>query len=306
MTQRIYAEACDASAAVQLDDGRHFVAATDDDNVLRVYDTHVPGVPVARLDVTAFLEPDDPEHLEADIEGAARMGDRIYWIGSHGRSSTGKSRKIRRRLFATTVTAHEKGARLEVVGVPYGRLLRDLRESDALTRFALETAAELPPEALGGLNIEGLAATVDGDLLVGFRNPVPEGRALLVRVHAPHVLVAAPDARAQVSLGGWLDLGGRGIRAIEPIPERGGYVIVAGTHDDTNDFAVYVWSGRPTDQPRAIAADLTNLNPEEVIVRAVDGDAVLLSLFSDDGTKRCKLAPASERRFRSVDVRVRL
>jgi hypothetical protein len=32
----------------------------------------------------------------------------------------------------------------------------------------------------GGLNIEGLAATPDGQLLIGFRNPLSEGKALLL------------------------------------------------------------------------------------------------------------------------------
>ena len=305
MTQRIYGEACDASAAVQLDDERHFVAATDDDNVLRVYDSHTPGLPVARLDVTSFLEPDDPEHLEADLEGAARIGDRIYWIGSHGRSSSAKPRKIRRRLFATRLVAHTGGVRLETIGVPYRSLLRDLRASTVFEPFGLSEAAERAPEEPGGLNIEGLAPTADGDLLVGFRNPIPEGRALLVRVHAPHTLVEDAEASARLSVGGWLDLGGRGIRAIDPLPSRG-YVIVAGTCDDSKDFALYLWSGMPDEPPRVVAADLDGLNPEELIVRAVDEQTVVLTLFSDDGTKPCKLAPLADRHFRAVDVRVKL
>lgn len=305
MTQRIYSEACDASAAVRLDDARHFVAATDDDNVLRVYDVHKPGLPVGRLDVTTFLDPDDPDHSEGDIEGAARIGDRIYWIGSHGRSSTGKPRKVRRRLFATRLVPHAGGPRLEPVGRPYRHLLRELREAPAFASFGLDAAAERAPEAPGGLNIEGLAPTADGDLLAGFRNPIPEGRALLVRIHAPHALVDEDEARAHLSVGGWLDLGGRGIRAIEPLPSQGGYVIVGGTWDDTRDFALFVWSGAPADAPRRVPIDLGGLNPEEVIVGETDADGVMLTLFSDDGTKGCKLAPVSERRFRSVDVRVR-
>lgn len=305
-TPRIYGEACDASAAVQLGDDRHFVAATDDDNVLRVYDSHAPGLPVARLDVTSFLDPDDLEHTEGDIEGAARIGDRIYWIGSHGRSSSGKPRKIRRRLFATRLLTDAGGVGLETVGVPYRALLRDLHASAVFAPFGLDEASERAPEEPGGLNIEGLAPTAEDDLLVGFRNPVPEGRALLVRVHAPHTLVDEAESSARLSVGGWLDLGGRGIRAIERVSSQRGYVIVAGAHDDTKDFALYLWSGHPDDQPRNVPADLSDLNPEEVIVRAVDAQTVTLTLFSDDGTRPCKLAPASERRFRAVDVRVRL
>lgn len=64
---RIYCEACDASAAVRLGTTQYFAAASDEDNVLRVFDRDRAGMPVTRLDVTAFLQPDDPEHLEADL-----------------------------------------------------------------------------------------------------------------------------------------------------------------------------------------------------------------------------------------------
>ena len=70
-----------------------FAAASDEDCVLRVYDSSNPGLPMSETDVTKFLEPDDPEETEADIEGAARVGDRVYWIGSHGRSKKGKNER---------------------------------------------------------------------------------------------------------------------------------------------------------------------------------------------------------------------
>jgi hypothetical protein len=47
-----------------------------------------------------------------------------------------------------------------------------------LRRFHLAAAAHRPAEAPDGLNIEGLAATPAGSLLIGFRNPLPGGRAL--------------------------------------------------------------------------------------------------------------------------------
>src|SRR5262245_18925566 len=101
MTTR-YTRACDASGAALLPNGRHFVAATDEDNVLRVYELEHPGPPVMSVGVTSFLEPKDPK-VEADIEGVARLGDRFYWIGSHGLNKSGKEKEMRRRLFATTV-----------------------------------------------------------------------------------------------------------------------------------------------------------------------------------------------------------
>ena len=185
MKTRSYAEACDASAAVRIGESDLFIAATDEDCVLRVYDRSRPGLPVARLDVTEFLEPDDPGETEADIEGAAQLGDRIYWIGSHGRNSKGKKRRMRQRLFATTVRASGNTIDLRTTGTPYKRLLKDLLSDDSLARFDLEQASTRAPEDEGGLNIEGLAPTSNRNLLIGFRNPVPDGRALVVELKNP-------------------------------------------------------------------------------------------------------------------------
>ena len=161
MERRIYCEACDASAAVRIGSSTWFAAASDEDNVLRVYDRSRPGVPTARLDVTDFLEPEEPKDLEADIEGAAMLGNRIYWIGSHGRSSKGKMRLMRRRLFATAVRETKQGVKLVPVGRPYVTLLDDLAACAALQRFDLKEAASRAPEEPGGMNIEGLSPTPD-------------------------------------------------------------------------------------------------------------------------------------------------
>src|SRR5262249_34472668 len=75
---------CDASAAVALDED-HFVVADDETSAVLVYSVSEPDKPVL-IDLTQFLGPTD-ESREPDIEGAARIGDRIYWIGSHGLNS---------------------------------------------------------------------------------------------------------------------------------------------------------------------------------------------------------------------------
>ena len=47
--------------------------------------------------------PSTPKEPEADLEGATRIGDDIYWITSHGQNKNGKNRPSRHRLFATAV-----------------------------------------------------------------------------------------------------------------------------------------------------------------------------------------------------------
>ena len=79
-----YTGTCDASAGVALSTNL-FAVASDEDSVIRVYHTDQAGAPVARFDFTRWLEL-DPKNPETDLEGGARVGNRCYWISSHGRN----------------------------------------------------------------------------------------------------------------------------------------------------------------------------------------------------------------------------
>lgn len=161
---------------------------------------------------------------ESDLEGAAAIGSRIDWISSHGRNKGGKLREERHRFFATEVDTRTVPPSLRPIGSPYTRLLDDLLSADALKRYRLKDAAQRAPEAAGGFNIEGLAATADGKLLIGLRNPLVAGRALLVPLENPEAVVNGEAARIGTPI--LLDLGGRGVRSIECVasafhcPER--------------------------------------------------------------------------------------
>lgn len=96
MAITVYWGSCDASAAVRVGAESQFVTASDEDDILRLYDSRQPGLPSFSCDLTTFLEPDDSTK-EPDIEGAARIGDRVYWITSHGRDKAGVEQE---RFFA--------------------------------------------------------------------------------------------------------------------------------------------------------------------------------------------------------------
>ena len=75
-------------------------------------------------------------------------------------------------------------------GKSYTQLvLRDMLEDPKLAQFDLKTAETITPKEPGGLNIEGLTSTPEGALLIGFRNPIPEGKALLIPLKNPLDLV---------------------------------------------------------------------------------------------------------------------
>jgi hypothetical protein len=293
----LYRGLCDASAAVALD-AEHFVVASDEDNSLRIYRRGQPQA-VATLPLVRYL---GAKH-ESDLEGAARIGDRIYWISSHGRNSSAKVRKDRYRYFATEVDATTSPPTLRPLHEVQAGLLRQLLEAEALKPWRLADAARMAPEAKGGLNIEGLAASADGQLLIGFRNPVRDGKALLVALRNPQQVAAGAVADFGAPIG--LDLGGRGVRAIERLDT--GYLVVAGPTADAGDFRLYRWSGQSGDAPQPVP-DLAfgTLRPEALFAWPQTG---LVQILSDDGGIEaggvaCKDRPATQQAFRSIDLRM--
>lgn len=298
-----YPGCCNASAAVSLGDGR-FVVADDEDNpttFLRVYRNGQAEEPLAAPLSTERLQLDTSESLEVDIEGAARIDDRIYWIGSHSANKKGKEAKNRRRLFATTVTATTSSVTADVVGAPYRHLVRDLDNHPGYARFHLKDAGKVAPKLPGGLSIEGLAATPEGDLLIGFRNPIPDGKALIARLKNPKGVTEEKDAKFGPPI--LLKLDGLGIRSLEWAPALNQYTIVGGHFDGESGSRLYLWSGAD-DSPKPVpGVDLTSLNPEAIFL-----DGRVATILSDDGrreiagqTRDCA-APDVKKTFRGLRI----
>ena len=294
----------DPSAAVAISDTL-FIVASDEDNVLRVYARENSGAPQT-VDLNSFLRPDD-DHPEADIEGGTRIGDRIFWIASHGRSKEGKLRPSRHRLFATTVTVEGDKVKVIPVGLPYTRLLEDLAQSPALQKYNLESASRKAPESKDGLNIEGLAATPQGTLMIAFRNPIPGGNALIVPLDNPQQIVEGERAKLGTPIE--LSLNGLGVRSIEYRESRGRYLIVAGPYDDDGEVALFSWSGKASDAAEPIPEGaFADLNPEAMFM--YPGDLTAVQFLSDDGGRKLKrnggkkTVPAKQR-FRGVSLDIR-
>jgi len=156
--QQKYSEICDASAAVAIDEA-HFLVANDEEDVLYLYrndgfsDPKGKAEPLRRFDLKNDLQ--IVNDRESDIEGAAKIDKRVFWITSHGRNKKGKFRKNRYRLFGTDVENTDSGTDIEFVGF-YSNLAIDLLEVDnwrspesEAVRFtieALEAATQLDME----------------------------------------------------------------------------------------------------------------------------------------------------------------
>jgi hypothetical protein len=297
-----HAGLCDASAAVPAGSNL-FVVANDEDNILRAYRSDEPGGPLKELDCSAFLNVRG-QSREADLEGAACLSNRVFWIGSHGRNKNGKERLNRCRLFATDMRVANGGVTLTPAGQPCTRLLDDLLEDSRFARFDLGAAASRAPKDRGALNIEGLAATPEGHLLIGFRNPIPAGKALLIPLLNPNEVIAGQAARFDPAIE--LDLGGLGIR--DMVYDRGTYLIIAGSYGGGGRCEFYRWAG-PGATPESLAVDqIDDYNPEALIVYP-DKGVREFQILSDDGMRMvdgcpCKdLQDPRQRIFRSLWLR---
>lgn len=316
-----YRGACDASAAAPVDQDR-FVIATDemdDDKSALVNRLHVyrrnATEPASHLDVTPAVQNKnlpthpDKDKRECDFEGAARIGNRVFWITSHGPNKSGKARPDRYRFMATDVKATPQP--LQLVGTAYGNLFNDLAGDPRLATLRLSDLVSTPPEN-GGLNIEGLARTREGALLIGLRSPLVQGKAVLVPLLNAPALVTGAETKAKLAAPIFIDLESRGIRDIAYWQANDVYIIVAGSPSNAETFAMYSWTIGAT--PRRLKDDagrdvsfnglhlesLVLLESGELLALSDDGD----ELFGASKTTPNKELPSVERTFRSVAMRL--
>lgn len=265
----------DASTAFAVDADYMFVA-NDEDQPLRLFLRNASGLPVNAFDFTSNLIV--PGSGEVDIEASMRVGNRIFWIGSHGNGRTGDCKPNRRRLFATDITGTGENASLAYVG-RYDGLREDLRTWDGTNQhglganfFGLTASSDcpgLPPEHIGGFNIEGMTMGPDGTTAyIAFRAPIIPAatRTLALIVTIPNfqtwfnngVPAGTPTFGAPIQL----NLGGRGIRSIDRNANNE-YLIVAGSWGETgpapNDFRMYRWTGYAANAPELLGVDLTSV-----------------------------------------------
>jgi hypothetical protein len=296
-----YRGMCDASAGVSLN-ADLFAVANDEDNILRVYHRQPGGMPVFTFDMTSFLRI-GTKKPEADIEGSATVGDRVYWITSHGRNAKGKDSPNRERFFATTFKLDNGVVLLTPVGKPYPSLLDNLVREPKLARFNLTAASRRAPKEPGALNIEGLTSTPEGHLLIGFRNPIPQGKALLVPLLNADEVILGRSARFGEFIQ--LDLDGYGIRSIGR--DKDNYLIIAGSHDSDGESRAYTWTGGTAAPVHLSGIRFPGLNPEGLAYSTAEGQTEFF-ILSDDGTLKIggedckKLKDPAQRQFRGYGL----
>ena len=318
-TSRFHTGVSDASTAIPLD-ANYMLVADDENQALRLYDRTKSGLPLNSFDFSSSLGLSG--NGEVDLEASTRSGNTIYWIGSHSAGGTSN----RQRIFSTTLSGSGANASLTFGGY-YSSLRTDLVNWDnsnghglgaGFLGLAASAATGVDPEAPNGFNIEGFTMAPDGlTAYLGFRAPLQPAsartKALIIPITNLATLVAGRPGSGPATFGApiFLDLGGRSIRSIERNANNE-YLIIGGPIGSSTTFALFTWTGQPTDAPVQRSADLTALNTGgsfETIVDVPLGltDTTAIQLVSDngntvwynDGTAAKDLPQSAFKKFRS-------
>lgn len=271
--------ACDASAVHVLEDGTLLVAIDETTSVHRWSRMLEPGAPTdlaGPMEARAgeILNRDDEGRIrEFDLEGVAATEDGLLWVGSHGYGKRKKDKpKAKKR--------------------PNRRVLVETDETGVYRRYtnltsALKAAPDVGPTLTqllddrvapkeGGVNIEGLASDGAGGLWVGLRSPLTaDGKAWLLHLASVEdAFGGAPSFDRAVAV----DLGGRGVRALEP--DGKGFLVVAGNSGDDSDGKVgqvRSWTAGSTvstlvtDLPTGFRAEGMAVSTDELLLVSDDG-----------------------------------
>ncbi len=305
--QVVFKGTCDASGAIPLTDSR-FMVADDENNTLRIYDARIGGDPVESFSLadTAKTFARDPQNksavlgveAELDLEAATELDGVSYWLTSHARNKKGRQKSERYYFFALTYDAQKNSVQLE--GKPYDNLLDSMIKHPDFSSYNLGKAATRAAEADYGVNIEGMTARHEGGVFIGFRNPVPDGKALIVPLDNPREVVNGQPPKFSKPIE--VDLEGLGIRGLSSW--KGQYIIAAGDSGDDDDRStLFSWRGG-ADRPEKIATGLPEgFNPEAFFTPENTDRFMILSDdggFSIKGTKCKKLKNAEQREFRGL------
>ncbi|MEU6815230.1 DUF3616 domain-containing protein [Streptomyces sp. NPDC046860] len=283
--------ASDASAAVDAGGG-YVLVANDEDNTLRLYDGSASGAPVRSWDLSSALG----ASKEADIEGAARVGNTVYWTGSLGNNKDGAYKADRNTVFTTTLSG--SGAATSVAFGGAGHRLRDDlvawdRANGDRYGFAAATADGQTPKQADGFNVEGLefAPGSTTTAYVGFRAPLvaPAGGGKALIVPVTNFDQVARGTKAAFGTPVELDLGGLSVRDLRR-NDKGQYLILAGSwaaEDNSAPYALYRWDGVAGHQPvKALDLPTADAGGWESVVSVPDLDAsgARVQLITDDGS----------------------
>lgn len=270
------------SAIQQLPDGRFLVVEDEKRHPFSLIAIGADGS-VDSTELTAglfqifsdFWKLDDLEGLALDRAGF------VYAITSHSRDDDGDEKKSRERLVRF---------RIEGSRVAGPKVVDGLKRALTAKYPELAAAAKIRDvKAGGGLNIEALEISPDQQrLLIGFRSPLRDGRAIIASVENPSGLFEADDVPRLAADLDELDLGGHGIRGLSYVPSIGEYLVISGpVSREPGQFALWRWNGQQGGAARRVTVPgLQGLERAEGVSPAVIDGVVRIIIVSDDGDRK--------------------
>jgi hypothetical protein len=270
------------SAIQQLPDGRFLVVEDEKEHPLSLVTFGADGkVKTEALTAglfqifSSFWDLDDLEGLAADRAGF------IYAITSHSRDDDGDEKKSREKLVRFRVDGDR---------VVDPKIVDGLKDALTSRHAVLAAAAQVRDvKASGGLNIEGLELSPDQQrLLIGFRSPLRDGRALIASVENAAAVFESNEAPRIATLLEELDLGGQGIRGLSYVPALGDYLVIGGpTSREPATFDLWRWSGEAGAPARRVTVPgLRGFEKAEGVAPALIGGIERIVVVSDDGNRK--------------------
>ncbi|WP_447774012.1 DUF3616 domain-containing protein [Variovorax boronicumulans] len=272
------------SAIQQLQDGRFLVVEDEKRHPFSLVVMGAEGS-VNSTELTAglfqifsdFWKLDDLEGLALDRAGF------VYAITSHSRDDDGDEKKSRERLVRFRIEGNR------VVGP---KVVDGLKRALTAKHPELASAATIRDvKASGGLNIEALEISPDQQrLLIGFRSPLRDGRAIIASVENPSGLFEADEAPRVAAELDELDLGGHGIRGLSYIPSIGEYLVISGPISrEPGQFALWLWNGQQGGAARCVTVPgLQGLERAEGVSPAIIDGTARIVVVSDDGNRKAE------------------
>lgn len=294
---------CDGSALLVTGPGL-VLTASDESNRVTLHDLGRSGQQVDAIDLDAALQALRDKSggwKEADLEAVARLGDTLYWIGSHGNDRKGRAEPGRHRLLATRVLSIRPLA-LRPLGAPQASLLQPLLQRTDAVGQAVRAAAERA-HLDGGIDIEGLAPASATSLWLGFRSPLVEGRALVVELLNPEGTTLRGEA-PRLGEPLLLDLGGDGVRDLAAGLRPSDIQVLSGSAREGGQAALWAWAP-PAGTPRLVHRMNDGIAWEGLALDAAAGQWLLSADDGSAGSPPCKDRPAAARAARLLRLPAR-
>jgi len=269
------------SAIQQLADGRFLVVEDEKQHPFSLVkispDGSVSSTPLS----PGSLEAGDAIGKLDDLEGVALdLSGYVYAITSHSRDGDGDEKKSRDKLVRFRIDGDRVVAPM---------LVRGLKPALVAAHPVLATAAGIRDvKTGGGLNIEALEISPDQQrLLIGFRSPLLDNRAIIACVENPSAIFDTGEPPRISATLETLDLGGNGIRGISYHPSLDGYLVISGpVAREQVQFQLWFWSGHRGEPARRVTVPgLQGFEHAEGVSSAVIDGRQRIILVSDDGSR---------------------